>query len=710
MNVTAIDSSLIGNEHDTEIDSSFVAGDGAVWSWPARNGVQGIVALFLLVAGLYVFGSAIALQMIDLFALDGVFFIPAGVTVAFLLRLPKKMWWIVLGAAGLAEFLMDTAVGFSSIEAAGFALANVAEPLAGAAIVVATCGAVDLARRSHVVWYTVGAVILAPALGGTIIAVTSGLLGDGGFWATFGQVWLGDALAVVVVGGAILVWGSSRDRRSVFSFWGVGLLLGTAALTGGVLTLTGRPLAFAGLIGIALAGALLGVRAVALTSLAVVLALAVALALDPAGMLTGLKEGETLVLIKLQVLVFSVAGLVIAAEAHEREFAFERAARSSLEAQVAERAREREREIAIRVQRSLLPDHVVERPDIEISAAYESAGSTYEAGGDWYDSFELPDGRIGLVVGDIVGHGIDALTSMGRLRTALGALAMRGNTPSTLLRDLDVFVGGPDGTAYATAFYAIVDVDAGTLEYSSAGHPPGLIVRMSGETEWLDAGLSGPLFGDPIPRRHANAAIRAGDAIILYSDGLIERRGQSLTEGLSRLEEAAARLGTDDPARLCRELISEFDPGDSRSDDIVVMVFKVRTTPIQLYRQSFSARADQLREIRRSARDWLDEQGVDDAVAEDVILGLGEATTNVVRHAYPDNTGRLIDVRMRHGDSRLVVEVEDRGRWKEEDGQSPTGHGLRILRDISDTFELDRNVLGTRVRFTFEGLRQSTSR
>lgn len=676
---------------------------GALWRWPSRNGTRGAVGLFAVVFLLYALGSGVALQLIEWFALDGVFFIPSGITLAFLLRLPRGHWWIVLAAAGSAEYVMDVLSGLGPRQSIGFALANVAEPLVGATIVVATCGAIDLARRRHVVWFTVGAAVAGPALGGAIVALTNRIFEDGDFWATFGQVWLGDSLGVVVVGSCILVWGSSPDRRSVFSYWGVGLLLGTAALTGLVLTVTSQPLAFTGLIGIALAGALFGLRAVALASLAVTLTLAMVLAFDPVATRFGLGQGEALVLIKLQVLTFSLAGLLIAAEAHERELAVDLAARSALNAQTLEREREREHDVATRVQRSLLPDSLLQRPGIEIAAEYQSAGATYEVGGDWYDSFELPDGRIGLVVGDIVGHGITAMTSMGRLRTALSALAMSSKEPSMLLRDLDLFVGGPDGTAFATVFYVIVDAEAKTMEYASAGHPPGLVLRQSGASEWLDAGLSGPLFGDArVVRKHASAAIGPGDVLILYSDGLVERRGESLDVGLARLERVAQRLGGGDVRALCREIVSELDPGDSREDDIVALVFKLRESPARTYRAVFPARPDQLHQIRKSVRSWLGEQDLSHVLVDDVILGLGEATSNVVRHAYAGTDPGEIEVRIAHDDNCLVVDVEDRGRWRVHEGQDGAGQGLRIMREISDQFELDETGLGTRVRFTFQ--------
>src|SRR5262249_29299923 len=122
-------------------------------------------------------------------------------------------------------------------------------------------------------------------------------------------------------------------------------------------------------------------------------------------------------------------------------------------AQALERARlyENEHRIALRLQRALLPDTVVRHPDVQIAARYEAGSANMEVGGDWYDSFALPHGRIGLAVGDVVGHGIEAAASMGRLRSAFGALASDGAAPAELLSRLDRFAVGPDGVEFATA-------------------------------------------------------------------------------------------------------------------------------------------------------------------------------------------------------------------------------------------------------------------
>jgi anti-sigma regulatory factor (Ser/Thr protein kinase) len=348
----------------------------------------------------------------------------------------------------------------------------------------------------------------------------------------------------------------------------------------------------------------------------------------------------------------------------------------------------------------LLPDRPLRHPSAQLSAHYEAAGELFEVGGDWYDSFELSDGRIGLVVGDIVGHGIDAMISMGRLRTALGALALRSADPATALTELDEFVGGPDGTAYATVFYAIVDLESMSVEYSSAGHPHALLMTESGSTGWLDQGQSEPLTGDrSIQRMNATLDFEAGAVLILYSDGLVERRGESLQDGMELLRQSAIELASHDAEEICWRLFALLDDGEERDDDVVVLVMKAAPLSPR-YREAFPATPDQLSRIRSSIRAWLDAREVADSTTDDLLIAVGEATANVVRHAYRGQEVGHVEVRMSLEDSRIGVEVADRGRWQEPDKNGDRlGLGTELIRRVSDGMTVHSGTQGTVVSF-----------
>ncbi len=241
---------------------------------------------------------------------------------------------------------------------------------------------------------------------------------------------------------------------------------------------------------------------------------------------------------------------------------------------------EEEHNISLRLQRALLPDQLVRHRDVVLTARHEAAGPMLEVGGDWYDSFTWPGGLVGLVVGDVAGHGIEATAAMGRLRSAVAAFApLIGPDPAALLDALDLFMRGPNGTRYATACCAVFDPSSGELRYSSAGHLPMLVLSPNGRTSWLDDAQAPPLCQLPIDHRPSGSVVlERGALLVQYSDGLVERRGEALDVGLSRLEEAIRRLtsvGLDD---IANRLVDHFVASHPIEDDIVVLAMRYDPT------------------------------------------------------------------------------------------------------------------------------------
>ncbi len=679
-------------------DRSIQETSGAIWTWPARSPRWGKLQLFAAVVLAYGIGSQLVLFLVRVSELQGVLFIGSGVTVALLLRLPGRFWWVVLVAAGLTEFLMDVNGGFSVFESVGFAVANVTEPLVGASIVVATCGDLDLTRRRHLTWFTLGAVLVGPAVGAALGAAADLIFAGDRFLATFGQWWLGDALGVILVGGVILAWGSGPDRRSLLSLSGINLVGGSMVLTAGIFTFTDLPLLFTVLIGVIVGGVLFGVRAVTIIALSVAVTIAIMVIVNPGPLIVGMDTPSAIILIKLQIALFTLAGLLVAAESHERELAMSMAARSTLEAEVHRRERTREQEVAKRLQRGLLPDRLLNLPGMDIAARYEAASDLLDVGGDWYDTIELNDSRIGLVVGDIVGHGIEAMTSMGRLRTALAALALHNDDPATLLMELDEFVGGPDGTKYATVFYAIVDFETRSVTYASAGHPPGLLLGPDGDTRWLDQGQNEPLTGTGMAHRKASVDFEPGSSLLLYSDGLIERRGESLSAGMDRLESLSSELTHRPASTMCDVLFDQLTPGGDRVDDTVVLV--ARFVDESEYYEVFPAEPEELRNMRASVSSWTAAHDVPDRVAEDLLIAIGEATSNTVKHAYRKSPRGTVIIRIELVDGYLAVKIEDTGKWRAPRpvADSP-GLGTTIMQAITEQLGINETPGGTQVTF-----------
>lgn len=231
----------------------------------------------------------------------------------------------------------------------------------------------------------------------------------------------------------------------------------------------------------------------------------------------------------------------------------------------------REHEIAVRLQKALLPDRLVEHPRLAIAAQYQAAGERLEVGGDWYDTFDWASGEVGVMVGDVAGHDLDAAAAMGRLRAAVAALAPTLEPdPSAILRALHDVARGRDGTSFITAACAVIDPSTGSLRVASAGHPPPLLVRRAGAV-WLRCEPTPPLglldLEIPPARR---IELQPDDCVILYSDGLIERRDEPLDVGLERLRAACGRSSDDDLDVYLRRLVDELTSSDTDDDNVVL--------------------------------------------------------------------------------------------------------------------------------------------
>jgi PAS domain S-box-containing protein len=239
---------------------------------------------------------------------------------------------------------------------------------------------------------------------------------------------------------------------------------------------------------------------------------------------------------------------------------------------------EREHQIAVRLQRALLPDRLIEHPGVSIAAVYRAAGVQMEVGGDWYDSFQWPSGEIGIMVGDVVGHDLEAAAVMGRLRAALAALIPSlAPDPNAALEALHRLAFDRSETPFVTAAFAVIEPATGLLRASSAGHPPPLLIGRSG-CEWLTTEPAPPLgllevaFPPPVVTQ-----LHPGDRVLLYSDGLVERRGESIDDGLERLRSTAQHRRDHSPERFLDSLVVDLAQADA-DDDVVVMVMQWGST------------------------------------------------------------------------------------------------------------------------------------
>ncbi|MGY3676775.1 SpoIIE family protein phosphatase [Streptomyces sp. TE33382] len=240
-------------------------------------------------------------------------------------------------------------------------------------------------------------------------------------------------------------------------------------------------------------------------------------------------------------------------------------------------AHAREREVALHLQRAMLP---APRPLGHHRAAvrYRPAVGALNVCGDWYDLADLPGGnRTVVAVGDVVGHGLRAAGVMGQLRSALSAASRVADGPAQALEVLGLYARSVDGAESATAVSVFIDWTGRTLTYSSAGHPPPALRHPDGTVTFLDQATDPPLGARPehVPGPQAQTAFADGSALVLYTDGLIERRREDIDTGLLRLAGSLARHGTTDPDTLGDALLADLIPPAGLTDDTALIVVRL---------------------------------------------------------------------------------------------------------------------------------------
>ncbi|UKY54424.1 PP2C family protein-serine/threonine phosphatase [Streptomyces inhibens] len=263
--------------------------------------------------------------------------------------------------------------------------------------------------------------------------------------------------------------------------------------------------------------------------------------------------------------------------------------RDRMEAELYTRARElqevnerlrqahaREREVVLALQEAMLP---APRPVGHHRAAvrYQPAVGALNVCGDWYDLAELPGDRMAVAVGDVVGHGLDAACVMGQLRSALSAATLAAGGPARALEVVGLYARSVDGAESTTAVQVIIDWTTHTIAYSSAGHPPPALLHPDGTVELLDRATDPPLGARPehVDRPEAHAAFEDDAVLVLYTDGLIERRREDIDVGLARLADALTRHRRADPEELADALLAELLLPGGATDDTALVVIRL---------------------------------------------------------------------------------------------------------------------------------------
>ncbi len=357
---------------------------------------------------------------------------------------------------------------------------------------------------------------------------------------------------------------------------------------------------------------------------------------------------------------------------------------------------EHEHRVAMLLQRSLLPRALPEAIGIKVAARYLPARA--EVGGDWYDVIELPRGLVGIAIGDVVGHGIRAAALMGQLRTALHAYAEEGHGPSVTLELVDRFVQSMGEYAMATAAYAVFDPESARLRIATAGHPPPIII-FEGGARVVELAPGAPLGGFPYgtcPEREVT--LQTGETVVLYTDGLVERRGVPLTESIEKLAEVLARARTAE--RACQVAVAEMVPPEGLADDVAIVAMQSTRIPEQLQLE-LPADPSILSGTRRLLRRWLRERGAEEPMLSELALAANEACANAIEHAYaPGPASFQLHARLEGqngaGSPTVVITVGDSGQWRQPRGEN-RGRGLTIIETAVDDYEINTSSDGTEV-------------
>jgi PAS domain S-box-containing protein len=362
------------------------------------------------------------------------------------------------------------------------------------------------------------------------------------------------------------------------------------------------------------------------------------------------------------------------------------------------RAYERELSNVEMLQRSLLPERLPEIKGIQVAAIYMPGGA--DVGGDWYDAIPLDGGRVGVAMGDVVGHGIGAASLMGQLRHAMRAYAVEGHSPGGVLDRLTKLVRGLDGGQMATLLYLVMEPDHGTVRFANAGHVPPLMIGPEGDAHYLESAHNPPLgvFDSP-GHIETTMELTPGSTIVLYTDGLVEERGVSIDQGLEALRLAASQDACH-PDELCERLVEAMLAIHPANDDIAVLAVRALPTAPPPLHIELPSDPTQLSDMRRDLGRWLRDAGAGTEVVEVIQIACHEACSNSIEHGYEFGDGRLwVDAEL--DDERVILTVRDKGHWIERpDGPSRyRGNGLPLMQALMDSVELTHdNGAGTAVR------------
>jgi PAS domain S-box-containing protein len=356
----------------------------------------------------------------------------------------------------------------------------------------------------------------------------------------------------------------------------------------------------------------------------------------------------------------------------------------------------REARAAAELQRTMLPDAPPVVAGAQIRYRYVPANEAVRVGGDWFDAIPLPGGRLALVVGDVMGHGLTSAAIMGQLRTAVRTLAAQDLPPGQLLRQLDDLARRLGDEYLATCIYAVYDPVARRCAVANAGHLPPVLVSPFGDSELLEVPSGAPIGVGGVAFETVEFEVEDDSQFVLCTDGLVERRGQPIDVGLDAMRECLA--GPQQPLEIvCETLIETFGATGRRDDDIALLAVSFEGIPKDdVCSWTLEAVPAMVGHARALARQTLALWGLSE-LRDTVELLVSELTTNALRHGAGDIGLRLIRT------GSLLCEVRDEGHelpaLRHADVNDENGRGLQLVSALADHWGTQRTPTGKVVWF-----------
>ncbi|HEU5144415.1 MAG TPA: SpoIIE family protein phosphatase [Dermatophilaceae bacterium] len=693
-----------------------------------RRGVGGRLGAILLVGVGYYLGARLGLSLSLVEHNVTPMWPPTGIAVAAFMLLGRSMW----PAVALAAFAVNLPVSEGILPAAATAVGNTLAPLVAVTLlkrmgfrrqldrlrdalaivfvgalasmlISATVGAgalvlshaipIDQLPAAWAVWWTgdaMGVLAVAPFL------LSLPLFKELSPWSW--RRWV-EAVVILVVCTAVSLW-AAQSRLHIFflilpvlgwASWRLQLRgAAPAALIASLVMTWSAAQGLAPFADMSLPEQMFGLNAfnvaVALTSFvfAALITERIQAARALAAAATELEER-----VELRTAELSAANARLLHEIQERSEAQEQLSQEEARSQ-------REHQIAETLQRSLLPDRMPTIPGVAVAARYVPATTDLQVGGDWYDVVQLRGGLIGLAIGDVAGHGLQAAATMAQVRMALRAYAVQDPSPATVMRGVHQLVAQLPLPEMVTVMYLVFDPSTRELRFTNAGHPPALVFG-DGESVYLRGGLAPPVgVTADATFTEATHQLGHGATLLLYTDGLVERRGVSMRECLERLRHEVVSGEASDLEELSDRLLSSMLEKDHVADDVALLMMRPESLLGGPLRLRLPAEARMLVEVRGALRRWLRESEVHPADAGEVLVACGEACANVVQHAYSAAPGDLeLDARL--DGAALEMSVRDQGAWRPASARGG-GWGLQLMRSLMDSVDVEHTSGGTNVR------------